>query len=108
MELKPKYDNHKSFYGKAIISTMLDYSMAGKIPTASELTIYLYSYDTKVATYQNCYREGEELKDTFKIHNLQSSTTLRHVKEFAFQFVPAFYGRKKITKAELEKYYAEC
>lgn len=72
--LEPKYDSRKSFYGKADVE-------GNK----------LYSYDTLVAEIVN----GEP-----KVYNLQSATTLRHVKEFLKQ-----KGFKAETKAQIMKDY---
>lgn len=60
--LMPQYDARKSFYGKA------------KVETGE--TTKLYSYDTLVAEI----KEGKA-----HVYNVQSGTTLRHVKEFLKQ-----------------------
>lgn len=78
------YDSRNSFYGKANVS--ID----------NEGTKDLYSYDTKVATITNI--NGVK---TLEVYNMQSPTTLRHVKEFMQQ-----NGYDKLTKSEIEdKYY---
>ena len=61
-ELTARYDARKSFYGKAKI-----------VENNNILT--LFSYGTKVA-------EIDTAKNTAKIFNAQSQTTLRHIKEF--------------------------
>ena len=62
-ELIPIYDHHKSFYGKAIVSSRYN-------------KIYLHSYGTLVATIY----EGRLI-----VYGTYSATTLRHIKEFIRQ-----------------------
>lgn len=64
-DLKPIYDNAKSFYNKAVITRDLN-------------KIILTSYSTEV-----CYINLQENKPY--ILNTQSQTTIRHIKEFLKQ-----------------------
>lgn len=77
-ELKPIYNTAKSFYGKAMTK-------------ATATGVDLYSYGTKVASVT-----GGELV----IYNLQSATTLKHIREFMKQ-----QGFTPLSKAELIKAY---
>lgn len=77
-ELNPVYDSRKSFYKKAHVITEGD-------------VIHLQSYNTIVCTI-----EGTRAV----IHGFYSPTTLRHIKDFLYQ-----YGFEIGTKAELEKMY---
>lgn len=61
--LETVYDNRKSFYNKAKTE-----EKNGKL--------VLYSYDTEVAFIEN---------NKAVVSNIQSMTTLRHVKEFLLQ-----------------------
>ncbi len=73
--LEPIYDSCKSFYKKAYIKKNT-----------------LYSYDTKVAEFVG----GKPI-----IYNMESRTTIRHIKEFLLQ-----YGFEVIsTKQIKEDYY---
>jgi len=72
------YNTSKSFYNKAKIE------IKGK-------TKILYSYDTKVAEIKN---------KKVKVYNLQSNSTLKHVKEFLLQ-----EGFKAENKKQIEKDY---
>jgi hypothetical protein len=77
-ELKPCYENQKSFYGKAeVIDT----------PTSK----ILKSYGTTVA-------EICKTSDKFFIYNCQSNTTVRHINEFLQQS-----GFPKMTMSEMRK-----
>lgn len=79
-ELEPKYDNAKSFYGKATV-TELD----------ALNSILLRSYNTKVA----------KIKDNKAIvYGTYSMTTLRHIKEFLRQ-----NGFEVISKKQIEEEY---
>ena len=64
-ELTPMYDTRKSFYNKAVIEAV-----------GNELN--LYSYNTLVARIVKS-------ANIVEVYNLQSTTTLRHVKEFLLQ-----------------------
>lgn len=76
--LEPIYDNHLSFYGKAKV-------------VQTNVSTKLYSYNTKVA----------EIKDNRAyVYNLQSATTLIHVKEFLKQ-----NGFKVDSKRQIEHDY---
>lgn len=92
-ELKPMYDNRKSFYNKAIVTenAML---LENGTPLRADGEKHLYSYGTEV-----CYIDNNN-----KIHLLPkwnfSQTTLRHIKEFLKQ-----NGFKAESKAQIEKDY---
>lgn len=76
-ELKPIYDNAKSFYRKAFIEKYND-------------KIKLFSYDTHVATiYLTESGRYYSLNDDVQEDLLFSKTTLRHIKEFLHQFMSA-------------------
>lgn len=76
-ELKAIYDGRKSFYKKAMVETVNDY------------TKVLYSYNTKVAKVDN---------GCAYVYGFYSQTTLRHIKEFLRQ-----EGFNVNTKADIEK-----
>ena len=78
------YDNHKSFYGKAVVKVVESVSKT------------LYSYDTKVA--QITYENGEK---TLKIYGFYSSTTLRHIKEFTQQEGYPAMNKKQLSAYEV-------
>ena len=80
-ELKPKYENVKSFYRKAYIKE-------------EDNKIILISYTTEVLI----------LEDNKKpiVKNTHSNTTLRHIKEFLKQ-----YGFKAENKRQILKDYKE-
>jgi len=86
--LEPKYDNRKSFYKKAYIEKLGDNK------------INLYSYGTLVAVL-DC---SEMYNKKLKILNMQSQTTLRHIKEFMHQYTDFHVGTKKEIE---EKYFVE-
>lgn len=75
-ELAPRYDARKSFYGKARVEKF-------RSPTGV-LIYHLYSYDTLVAVVED-YKDGRAL--TLYPDWDCSQTTLRHVKDFAAQYV---------------------
>ncbi|AYJ76189.1 hypothetical protein BSP12_003 [Bacillus phage BSP12] len=77
-ELKPVYDNCKSFYKKAWV-------------LESEEVKQLLPYQTIVAEI----RDGEA-----EVFGTYSNTTLRHIKEFLYQ-----NGFEIGTKKEIEKMY---
>lgn len=110
MQLEAIYDSRESFYGKARV--VFD-NVIQRIPTGTskfeilieyQTKIELYSYDTHVATYTE-YITAEDgcSGHRFEILNMQSATTLRHIKEFARQFVPGLKDTK-LTKAKLMQY----
>jgi len=74
--LEPIYDSCKSFYKKAYI----------------ENDNTLYSYDTKVAEFI----DGKPI-----IYNMESKTTIRHIKEFLLQYKIEVISTKQIK----EDYY---
>lgn len=95
-ELTCKHDRHKSFYHKA----WEEYTESGKIN--------LYSYESLVASIENGklivyngwyekkkYAYGYEYWEDAQF--LDYDTTLRHVKEFAYQ-----HGFGELTKSELK------
>lgn len=85
-ELTPMYDNHKSFYGKAIV-----FEIGSTIKE-------LYSYGTLVAVMQvDAYCE----KHVF-VTGTYSPTTLRHIKEFLKQ-----EGFRADSKKQIEADYME-
>ena len=79
-ELKPQFENVKSYYGKARVDTIF-----GE-------TLRLISYSTVVAKY-------EVKTQTLTIHGEYSSTTLRHIKEFAQQL-----GFPKLSVSDMRKH----
>ena len=88
-ELECIYDTHKSFYSKAFV----------EIQEASNVCNYcktLYSYNTKVASV---FIDRFTSEKTLEIYGFYSSTTLRHIKEFAQQ-----EGYPAMTKKQLEQY----
>ena len=94
-ELKPIYDNRKSFYKKAYIEYHTEwnelYSRIKKIK--------LYSYNTIICTIE--YIDSENRFYHIHNDNLISQTTLRHLKEFLLQL---FYCKEKtLTKKEILK-----
>jgi len=77
--LKPIYDHHKSFYGKARVRQ-------------SSGMVSLISYNTRVAIIEN---------GVVTVYGLYSITTLRHIKEFLKQ-----YGYEASNKSQIIKDYA--
>ena len=79
-ELSPKFENVKSYYRKAFVEVL-------------ENGFRLISYNTVVA----------EINDSeLKIFNMQSNTTLRHIKEFMQQ-----KGFPKMAKKDLMQFYQD-
>ena len=91
-ELKPIKDSRQDFYGKALIK---------RISTNCTM---LYSYYQPVCYV---YRDDEEVIITLNPNidrkKLFSTTTLRHIKEFLYQFANV----ESITKSELIKMLSE-
>lgn len=85
-ELVPRFDNTKSFYGKAQVKIAGNQSR-------------LYSYDTLVAIH---YSGETSQEDRIHIHDTHSATTLRHIKEFMQQF-----RFPLMTKGEIEEKLTE-
>ena len=97
-ELKPIYDNAKSFYRKAFVEKCDD-------------KIKLYSYDTHVATiYLTESGRYYSLNDDIQEELLFSHTTLRHIKEFLHQNMSALdiqYSKlisKRFSKKSIKEY----
>lgn len=91
-ELKPVYDNAKSFYGKAFEVAYLENNLVYKKE--------LYSYNTLVLTLiDGMYKLNTEVPEDL----LFSNTTLRHIKDFLKQH---YYNHKHEikTKADVIKY----
>lgn len=91
-ELECIYDNHKSFYGKAFVEIR-------EASKACDPCKTLYSYNTKVACIFYHNLPNCEYDETFEIYGFYSSTTLRHIKEFAQQ-----EGYPAMNKKQLEEY----
>lgn len=81
--LEPKFENVKSYYKKAVIQ---------KIFYGNDYSYKLISYDTVVCKVSF----DDKMNKNVYIYNLESSTTMRHVKEFLRQL-----GYPKMTKQEL-------
>jgi hypothetical protein len=81
--LEPRFDNRKSFYGKAIVE-IIDKAGESK----------LYSYNTHVATFKAGVKKSD---DVLIINGYFSATTMRHINEFIQQL-----GYKKMTKKQVE------
>ena len=80
LDLTPRYDSRKSFYGKAIVRVYDDG------------TRKLFSYHTSVASiYPNGF---------FRVKGWFSATTARHINEFLQQ-----NGLSKMTKAQMDGHY---
>lgn len=62
--LEPRYDGKKSFYGKAIV-----------VITNNDKTLELWSYETRVATFNYTTYQLE-------LSGAYSMTTKRHIREF--------------------------
>ena len=104
--LEPRYDHHKSFYGKAIVHPYFDGAD-------------LYSYGTWICS--DMLKSGAqavklmpELKDHENLNNGwhfcmvsafwdYSATTLRHFKEFLAQ-----YGYGHLSKRDIECHLRQC
>jgi hypothetical protein len=69
-KLESKFDRHKSFYGKALIKE-------------TDKELILLSYLTEACIYN-------KTKKQFTILNIESKTTVRHVREFIAQIDPRF------------------
>ena len=75
-ELDPLGTNQKSFYGKARVE---------RINTATGSVYNLYSYDTIVARVSYTLRGTAPYdieSSSFFVYNLQSATTIKHIKAF--------------------------
>ena len=79
--LKPEFDNRKSFYNKAVVEV-------------SKNSKKLFSYNTLVAEI----KEGNAF-----VYNMQSKTTIRHIKEFLLQNQIAFDDTNDIKKRYLKE-----
>lgn len=73
IELKPKKDSRKSFYGKAFVKDI-----------GEDGAYQLYSYNTLVCTV--VFRQKYYLHYEVEYDKLFSQTTLRHIKEFLYQY----------------------
>jgi hypothetical protein len=69
-ELQTRFDRRKSFYGKALIKE-------------TEKELILLSYLTEACIYNKTTKK-------FLILNVESKTTVRHVREFIAQIDPRF------------------
>lgn len=92
-ELKPVYDYHKSFYGKAYTETFGGWSQKTR----------LYSYGTVVAEigYLAQY-DDRPVAILFDKWNY-SNTTLRHTKEFLAQNGFGYMTKAVIRKVAIDK-----
>lgn len=79
IEMKPQFENVKSYYGKALIKDR-------------GYLIELLSYNTLVAEYDDKTKE-------LTIFGEYSATTLRHIKEFAQQM-----GFPKLSVSDMRKH----
>ena len=84
-ELKPQYDNAKSFYRKA------------NIYRNDKGSIFLMSYETIVAEIKDAIATETGEKQVI-VHGWYSMTTARHINEFLQQ-----YGFNKMSKKEMEE-----
>lgn len=89
--LEPRFDNHKSFYGKARIETWGGWGQ----------NVNLYSYDTLVSQigYMDVDGTGEEFVLLLHPYWACSVTTLRHVKEFMQQYGFGYMSKREIIAA---------
>lgn len=85
-ELNPIKDTRKSFYGKALVET-----------NENSGVVTLYSYNTPVCKW---YGERYVINTNVDKDLLFSQTTLRHIKEFLYQYA----GFDTLTKKEIIKY----
>lgn len=96
--LEPKFDSHKSFYGKAVVETWGGWGQ----------NVNLYSYNTLVAQigYIDVDGTGEEFALLLHPDWDYGATTLRHVKEFMQQFGFGYMGKREII--DTAKPYGDC
>lgn len=87
-ELKPKYDHHVSFYGKAVVL-----SEDGD-------RLKLYSYGTHVATICET-NHGYSIAPYAEVYGWYSATTARHINEFLKQ-----HGFLPMTKQQMNNGFA--
>lgn len=93
-ELKPIYDNRKSFYKKAYIEIISSWSET----RAKVEKIKLYSYNLLVCEV-NYHEDTTNRVYTICNEEFISQTTLRHIKEFLLQW---FYCKgKTLTKKDV-------
>ena len=85
-ELTPKLDKRQSFYGKALVKEM------------NNNTIILYSYYQPVCWIAN--GKYYELNGTIDSKYLFSQTTLRHIREFLYQYL----GLENVSLKELKQH----
>ena len=71
LELKPQYENVKSYYGKAIIEK------------CDNVKYLLFSYGVEICEY---YPKTQKVKFLSDCYYHYTRTTLRHIKEFLKQF----------------------
>ena len=89
-ELMCQYDNRKSFGGKAVVEE-------------DKKELRLFSYNTLVAKINIKSFDGVRT-DTIEVFNTQSTTTVRHIKEFARQNGFGVYTNKGLEELkELNK-----
>lgn len=81
MELKAIKDGRKSFGGKANVNF-------------DDGVFTLWSYNTEVAEYNPVTKE-------MKVFGLHSATTLRHIREFIYQFT----GESGLTQKDIIQRY---
>lgn len=95
-ELKPIYDNRKSFYKKAYTEIISSWSETH----AKIEKIKLYSYNLLVCEVNYC-EDTRNRNYTICNEEFISQTTLRHIKEFLQQW---FYCKEKtLTKKDILK-----
>lgn len=104
-ELTPQRDTRASFYHKAIVKTCtIDYKRYD----------LLFSYNTLVCV---CVLEEDEkheltsryyLNHDVKENYLFSNTTLRHIKDFLYQYNIKYLHDESLTKADIIKNESEA
>ena len=98
--LKPIYENVKSYYKKAYTKETIERIFEGGLCVCiRSLEIKLYSYDTLIIKAYPNKEGGRWLYDIYNA-SLISATTLRHIKEFLYQFglIP---GKNKPNKKQV-------
>lgn len=84
--LKPIHENVKSYYKKAYIKETIERTYReGLCVCIRSLDIKLYSYNTLIIKAYPNKEGGRWLYDIYNA-NLISNTTLRHIKEFLYQY----------------------
>lgn len=97
-ELEPKFDGHKSFYGKAVVNEM-NHVILATGECVGDATHVLKSYGTTIAEV------GADRRVRISGYADYSRTTLRHLREFLRQYAPACPLDLKFIRAHMRWFW---